>query len=107
MKLTAAGFTPAPNRIFCRVMEPEKKESLMKRESGIYVPEEAQGQARDPKTLAEVISVGSEIKTPMKSGDVLYYYPHGGQLFTLENKEYLTLMEGEVLGVFAGVEEEQ
>jgi len=103
MKLTAAGFTPAPNRIFCRVMEPEKKESMVQR-GGIWVPEEAQGQARDPKTLAEVITVGSEIKIPMKAGDVLYYYPHGGQLFTLENKEYLILMEGEVLGVFVGGE---
>lgn len=99
-KLTAEGFTPALNRIFCQVVEPEKKDGLKKRESGLYVPEEAAGQARDPKTLAKVVKVGDDVKIPMNHGDTVYYYPHGGQLFTLESQEYIILTEGEILGVF-------
>lgn len=99
MKLTAAGFTPAPNRIFCRTIEPEKKDGMIQK-GGLWIPEESQGQARDPKSLAEIISIGDDVKMPMNPGDTLYYYPHGGQLFTLEGVEYITLLESEVLGVF-------
>lgn len=99
-KLTAAGFVPAPNRIFCRTMEPEKKEGMEKNASGIWVNKESDGQSRDPKELCEVVSVGSEIKTKLSPGDIIYNIPFGGQKFTLEGVEYILITEGEILGVF-------
>lgn len=99
-KLTIKEFRPSPVRIFCRVIEPEKKDGLKKTASGIFIKEESEGVSREPKTLAEIISVGEKIEMKLSPGDMVYYYPHGGQLFNLEDQECIILTEGEILGVW-------
>jgi chaperonin GroES len=101
MKLSIKSTTPSPVRIICEVIKPEV-EAEKKTAGGIIIPgSSSENAACPPKTLARFISKGKKVETDLKKGDTVYYMPFGGQLFTLDETEYIILTEGEILAIFA------
>jgi len=82
----------------------EPQEAQQKTESGIYLPDNAEGEKPQKGTVlavgpAEITDSGSEKKSPVKVGDVVVYKKWGGSEVKIEGKEYLFSKFDDVLAI--------
>lgn len=86
------GINPLADRVLVKQDEPEEKTL-----GGIYLAE----SEKIVPTTGIVVAKGPGITGPVKLdvGDHVYYGKYGGQEVTLDGDTYLSMREGDIIGV--------
>lgn len=82
----------------------EPQEAQQKTESGIYLPDSAEGEKPQKGTVlavgpSELTDSGVERKSPAKAGDVVVYKKWGGSEVKIDEREYLFSKFEDVLAI--------
>lgn len=96
---TKLNLLPTPGYI---LIEPQEQET--KTNSGIYLPDSAQGEKpQKGKVLAvgeeETLESGKTKKSPAKSGETVIYKKWGGNEVKIDGKEYLFVKFEDILAI--------
>lgn len=68
---------------------------IEKSKGGLIIPESVQ----QPQAYGKVISIGEQVKAPIKEGDILIFHTNGGMAMVVEGKILRCLMENELYGI--------
>jgi chaperonin GroES len=83
------------------VVEPSERQEMTA--SGIYVPETAKEKPQEGKVIAvgpgRKDDEGKRIPMDVSEGDRVLYAKYAGTEVKLEDKKYLILKEGDILGI--------
>ncbi len=57
-----------------------------------------------PQSYGKVLSIGKDVKTDVKIGEVAIFARFAGQTIVVGKEEYRVLMDGEIYGVLENIE---
>ncbi|MCK5614867.1 hypothetical protein KAR91_74080 [Candidatus Pacearchaeota archaeon] len=75
-----------------------------KSKEGIILPDT---YIKEPQLTCQVISVGSEVTSEVKVGDLIYCHHNAGMDILIDEKPWKILTDGEVYAVLKSVEKEE
>jgi len=83
------------------VIEKEVEGNVTK--SGIVLPDNAKEKSQTGTVVAvgagRVLDNGTKVTPEVKAGDVVYYSKYGGSEIKIDDKEYLILVESDILAI--------
>jgi len=81
----------------------KKEESVEKTKSGIVLPDSAQEKPQTATVVAvgsgRILDSGSKVEPEVKVGDVVYYAKFAGTNITADDKEYIIVVESDIMAV--------
>jgi len=80
------------------LIAPEKEEEKEKTDSGIYLPESAEGENEKPQ-IGKVLAVGESKKIKVTKGQKVIYNKYSGTEVSVEGKNLLIVKSDDVLAV--------
>jgi chaperonin GroES len=83
------GFKPLGEKVFVKFLEEMERTT-----GGIYIPD----AAKEKPQRGKVEAVGKDVKE-VKVGDIVLFDKYAGSKIKIDNDDYLTIKEEDILGV--------
>ena len=91
-------FKPLKDRLLVQYSDEPEKSS-----GGIYIPDSAKEKPQKGEVIAvgpgKITEDGKLQKMEIKVGDVVLFEKYSGSKINIENEEYLTIKEDDILGI--------
>lgn len=95
--MTKLNLKPTAGYILIEPLEAETKTA-----SGIYLPEDSSEKPQKGRVIAlgeSIFDDGHEIKSPAKTGDIVFYKKWGGNEVKIEGRDYLFVKFEDILAI--------